>query len=360
VQVWDLILRLHARFGAHLTVQYVPGHVGVPEQEESDTAAKEAMAECDQADAPLSLGVAAAILRAQQRTDLRAAIPEGHLWHRATGGKEPKHDLPRPLQRALSQLRAGRSPLTGAISFRFGEQRVKLPAATAGGGLTFNPHGYVTEVARKSAAAKAKVVEGWRIVAVDGKPVTTRAEAAAALQEVRLRTQKAKKEKKGKKKSKEGGKTKKADKEEEDGEEKVVLKFNKRGSPRCAGCGAAVDDTEHLVCRCPAYAAARMQILGGPDPPLTVLQSDPWKVVRYLRKVGRLSKEMAAAVDKAEATAEHLAQDAPGDQNPPTAVQAAVKATDQPAHSRQAGGHPHPPSCVSEKGAHPSRTAKRR
>ena len=54
------------------------------------------------------------------------------------------------------------------------------------------------------------------------------------------------------------------------------------------GCGAE-DGTEHLLCRCPAYALARHAVFGEANPPLTALQSAPRDVVRYLQRIGRAS-----------------------------------------------------------------------
>ena len=59
----------------------------------------------------------------------------------------------------------------------------------------------------------------------------------------------------------------------------------------------------------PVLHAARQAVFGDPFPPLTVLQSDPWKVVAYLRRIKRLTPVMIAAMGKAE-DAEEEAEDA--------------------------------------------------
>jgi hypothetical protein len=212
-------------------------------------------------------------LRAQQRAQLRAAIPPDHLWHRTTAGKEPKHrGIPRALQRALSQLRAGRSPLTGAGLYRFNSKSAELHVpATGDHGMTLDSNGYVTAVAAKSAAAKAKIGKGWRLEKVAGTAMSTGAQCDAALRAACPKVAK--------------------------------LHFNRHGSPECQGCGEKVDDTEHLITRCPAYALARNDCFGTPDPPLTVLQAEPWQVIAYLRQIYRLTAAQRNVMDAAEAVA---------------------------------------------------------
>ena len=116
-----------------------------------------------------------AILRGRHRDQLRAAIPEEHVWHRSTGGKEPKRaGLPRVLQRALSQHRAGRSPLTNSILHRFGAKSVGMKWRKGGRvGLAFDAHAYVTAVTAKSPAATAGVKPKWRLEAVGAVKVAT-------------------------------------------------------------------------------------------------------------------------------------------------------------------------------------------
>ena len=54
----------------------------------------------------------------------------------------------------------------------------------------------------------------------------------------------------------------------------------------CPECGVA-EDTEHVICDCPKYQAARSALLGH-IPALTVLQSDPDAVLKFMRRTGLL------------------------------------------------------------------------
>ena len=54
----------------------------------------------------------------------------------------------------------------------------------------------------------------------------------------------------------------------------------------CPECGVA-EDTEHVICDCPKYQAARSALLGH-IPALTVLQSDPDAVLMFMRRTGLL------------------------------------------------------------------------
>ena len=57
----------------------------------------------------------------------------------------------------------------------------------------------------------------------------------------------------------------------------------------CEECGVP-EDTEHYICECPKYQAARSAYLGH-TPTLTVLQENPGAVLRFLRRTGLLKKE---------------------------------------------------------------------
>ena len=108
MRTWERLIRVCRVRHAHVTIQYVPGHVELEKQEEADVLAKEAAQSCRQEEAPVSLGLVKAILRAQLKEELRGNIPKEHLWARSMDGKNPKHDgLTRRQQRILSQLRAG-------------------------------------------------------------------------------------------------------------------------------------------------------------------------------------------------------------------------------------------------------------
>ena len=52
----------------------------------------------------------------------------------------------------------------------------------------------------------------------------------------------------------------------------------------CPECGEA-EDTEHIICDCPGFQAARSALLGH-IPALTVLQSDPEVVLKFMRRTG--------------------------------------------------------------------------
>ena len=54
----------------------------------------------------------------------------------------------------------------------------------------------------------------------------------------------------------------------------------------CPECGVA-EDTEQVICDCPKYQSARSALLGH-IPELTVLQSDPDAVLRFMRRTGLL------------------------------------------------------------------------
>ena len=56
----------------------------------------------------------------------------------------------------------------------------------------------------------------------------------------------------------------------------------------CPECGVP-EDTEHVVCDCPKYQAARSALLGH-TPTLTVLQSDPDAVLKFVRRTGLLQE----------------------------------------------------------------------
>ena len=86
MRAWDRLIAVHDLFHAHFTIQYVPGHVDLEDQEASDLVAKAAAKECAQEGAELPLSVVQAALRSRQREQLREEIPQGHLWRRATDG----------------------------------------------------------------------------------------------------------------------------------------------------------------------------------------------------------------------------------------------------------------------------------
>jgi hypothetical protein len=266
--------------GASIVLQYVPGHVELDEQEMADKTAKEAARECKQGQAEISLGLIKAVLRAAQRTQLRARVGQDHLWTRACCGKDPKHEmLPRERQRQLSQLRAGRSTLTHDIAHRFSviKRDMDVPAKGGNCGLSLRyqrpgrPDKYgpsttggciVTAVAAGSPAHEADIRKGWLLQKVEG-------------------WQGLKKEK---------GYT-------------VELQFRWLPKPACPACDAPCDGTEHLICECPAYFSARNSLFGSPTAPITVLQSEPLKVAKFLESTGRDRPPQLAAAKAAHGAA---------------------------------------------------------
>ena len=77
------------------------------------------------------------------------------------------------------------------------------------------------------------------------------------------------------------------------------LRVRSHPSTACPARCRQEDCTEHLL-RCPAYATARHAVLGEVSPPLTVLQSAPHKVVRYLQRIGRASASSVHAATSAD------------------------------------------------------------
>ena len=120
-EVWQLLEQVAAKWDARLTLQWVPGHVDLAEQEESDEVAKRAARDCAQEDAPLSYGVAKAVIDGALRARWHAStdakpyvgIPADHVWRRATGSERVPHrgHTPRGEQRLLAQLHAGKAPV---------------------------------------------------------------------------------------------------------------------------------------------------------------------------------------------------------------------------------------------------------
>ena len=120
-EVWQLLEQVAAKWDARLTLQWVPGHVDLAEQEASDEVAKRAARDCAQEDAPLSYGVAKAVIDGALRARWHAStdaktyvgIPADHVWRRATGSERVPHrgHTPRGEQRLLAQLRAGKAPV---------------------------------------------------------------------------------------------------------------------------------------------------------------------------------------------------------------------------------------------------------
>ena len=67
-----------------------------------------------------------------------------------------------------------------------------------------------------------------------------------------------------------------------------------------------------MICECPAYAAARISVFGAADPPLSVLQAEPHRVMRYLQRIRRYNDAPNARRRAMRATRTEAAAAAPG------------------------------------------------
>eukprot|EP00660_Eupelagonema_oceanica_P019466 gene19466-biopygen38228 len=256
MSVWERLTDVSRRYGAHFTIQYVPGHVEVAEQEEADRVAKEAARECPQESVPPPLGLAAAAVSASLRRHATESIAADHIWMKSTGGTPPRldHTMPREAQRRLAQLRTGHCRLLASWQYRAGrmEKKIECPAR---GPCPATRGCVVTDAPADSPAAKAGIRAGWRVAEVDGTPVATDAAIRASLARARGR--------------------------------KVPIALRAYPSPACpVGCGEE-DSVQHLIAECLGYTAARHRAFGTHHPPLTVLRERPMEVWRYLRAIGR-------------------------------------------------------------------------
>ena len=57
-------------------------------------------------------------------------------------------------------------------------------------------------------------------------------------------------------------------------------------SPECQHCEGEIEDVEHLLMKGPAWDRQRLEILGF-HPQLEMLNTDPAKVVMFLRRIRR-------------------------------------------------------------------------
>ena len=262
MRAWERLIRLCRARHAHVTVQYVPGHVDLERQEEADVLAKEAARTCKQDATAISLGLVRAVLCATLRPELSGQIPEDHVWCRATGGKRPRHEgLPRAHQCLLSKLRAGRSEVTQDVAHMYGARTLEIAVPADGRHGLRLQNRVVTGLERGTPAEQAAVPLGCRVEGVNGREVGTDVELRAALREKRGRG--------------------------------ARLRLRTVLDKKCpTGCGAD-DSTEHVLCKCPAYEAARHATFGDGAPPLTVLQTEPRRVVRYLQRIGRIGPSAA-------------------------------------------------------------------
>eukprot|EP00663_Eupelagonemidae_sp_cell21sb_P009046 gene9046-biopygen1854 len=169
----------------------------------------------------------------------------------------------------MAQLRAGRCVLTQDVAHAFSMRTVDIDVPANGRHGLVLVDGSVTDVTAGSPAEQAKVQPGCRVKKVGGKLTVTDAERQAALRAGRG--------------------------------QRVRLSLRLEPSKACpAWCGE--DGTEHLICKCPAYTAARIAIFSEASPPLTVLQ-EPFRVRRYLQRIERNRPGGAPAKAGAEAGA---------------------------------------------------------
>ena len=263
MRAWELLAQLGRERRAHITVQYVPGHVGLETQELADETAKEAARARGREGLPTSLSVVKAVMKSEQRGWLVEQVPADHIWRRATGGRAPRQEgIPRQLQRQLAQMRAGRCALTCDVAHRFSSTTKSIEVPRSGDiGVKLGERARVAAVAAGSPAERAGIGCGWGLERVGKEEVTTDGALQAALKRQR-------------------------------GEE-VKLHLRKEPSTACPGCGAPQDGTEHLICECPAYASARLAVFGELKPPLTVLSQKPIQVAQYLERVKRTAVQRA-------------------------------------------------------------------
>eukprot|EP00666_Eupelagonemidae_sp_cell4sb_P003187 gene3187-17417_t len=106
-----------SRHAAHCTVQWIPGHAGIDENDMVDDLAKTAAKELRQTAVPLSLETAKAAVRAEVRAsaaELLAKHPSDDAahWREATAGKRPPRlgKIGRAAEVQLTQLRCGKTP----------------------------------------------------------------------------------------------------------------------------------------------------------------------------------------------------------------------------------------------------------
>ena len=76
-------------------------------------------------------------------------------------------------------------------------------------------------------------------------------------------------------------------------------KFKKVATPACSRCGAALDDADHFLLVCPAFADVRAELLGR-APSVELLATDPLKVARYITRTGVLGGGGGAPAAAAE------------------------------------------------------------
>ena len=67
----------------------------------------------------------------------------------------------------------------------------------------------------------------------------------------------------------------------------TLFRWKRPGTDGTCDVWGVQEDTEHYICECPKYQAARTHLLG-PCPSITVLQEQPDAVVRFIRRTGLL------------------------------------------------------------------------
>ena len=119
-QIWDNLLQLQHNHNATIVVQYVPGHCGLPGNEEADKLAGEAR-RLDQSNINFDLTTAYACIRRVTNRAWSGSQPREHLHFEVTGGhrpvRVPSHS--RNDDVLLSRLRTGHSPILLDYRIRF-------------------------------------------------------------------------------------------------------------------------------------------------------------------------------------------------------------------------------------------------
>ncbi len=115
-KIWAALSCIDARYGAHVTLAYVPGHVGLDGNSAADKEAKGAAR--DAADAgddgtAINIDTAKSAIRNYGRKEQWDAVERNSHWWHSTGGKLPKYPagLTRGQERVVAQLRAGKCPI---------------------------------------------------------------------------------------------------------------------------------------------------------------------------------------------------------------------------------------------------------
>ena len=119
-RVWSMLCDLADR--AQVTIQWVPGHTGVPGNERADVLAGEACSE-PQDMVPLDLDTATAAIKRRTRTKAKERALSHAMWSVSEGGNkwEPVNKCRTRLEEVIvNQLRTGYCPLVRETLYRIG------------------------------------------------------------------------------------------------------------------------------------------------------------------------------------------------------------------------------------------------